>query len=449
MNGDTIEAIVLGSSGEYETRVNILDFGQSQCDCPYDDYCKHMVAVVYATAQEDIQRPQMGGMKAEVTPDHLVRGLSELHQEQLLKVLELSLQDKPEWASHLHLWLDRWKSGQSLRENLAEMDVQETLVYFRDRVAEVIAEAETMFKFEQWEPEPRYNRRYDRWRDPDDEEGVWDYQEGVKHIQHWCDELEETAKGTTVMSALLGLGITLVAVSAWTSRNPEEVEIELTDAVTSCEVALERTAVKLHHQLTVQPDLRKSVVHFTNWIAEQGSDMLDLGDWTQVLSACLLDGQHLRQFKEHLLRTNPNFLHSTELYQPVVQIEVADRHYNETGRYLVDWWCNLAYVTARLKKRSVPLNHHRPSAAAPHVVWPGTLPPNINMTRRLTTASWPSGSVIILAEKTMSGYRVSTRRATWVRKHPAEVAERISRCGAMADHAPRHMAKRWPPPTMA
>lgn len=72
------------------------------------------------------------------------------------------------------------------------MDVQETLVYFRDRVAEVIAEAETMFKFEQWEPEPRYNRRYDRWRDPDDEEGVWDYQEGVKHIQHWCDELEET-----------------------------------------------------------------------------------------------------------------------------------------------------------------------------------------------------------------------------------------------------------------
>jgi len=75
----------------------------------------------------------------------------------------------------------------------------------------------------------------------------------------------------------------------------------------------------------------------------------DVEDWTHVLSACLLDGQHLRQFKEQLLQTNPGFLQSVELYQSAEESRASLRLYNDHGKSLVDWWCNLCLVHGEIE----------------------------------------------------------------------------------------------------
>lgn len=129
--------------------------------------------------------------------------------------------------------------------------------------------------------------------------------------------MEATAQeaGAGILPALVGLGMTLVSVANWTNKFPDEAKAELTEATTTCAASLEKTVQKMRNQLVLQPDLRQSVIQFTNCIARQCMNMLDVEDWTHVLSACLLDGQHLRQFKEQLLQTNPGFLQSVELYQ--------------------------------------------------------------------------------------------------------------------------------------
>ncbi|WAH36802.1 tetratricopeptide repeat protein [Alicyclobacillus dauci] len=166
---------------------------------------------------------------------------------------------------------------------------------------------------------------------------------GVKHIAYWCRQLEEVAQEAeaSVVPAVIGLSITLVSVSNWTNRFPEEAGVQLKDAPTTCEASLRRIVQKMRNSLVVEPDRCRSVIQFTNWIAGKCAHMLDLDEWTPVLSVCILDGEHLRQFKERMLRENPKFLQSPELYQPAEYGKLSLRLYNEHGKYLVDWWCTL------------------------------------------------------------------------------------------------------------
>ncbi|HDR4371140.1 TPA: SWIM zinc finger family protein [Bacillus cereus] len=40
-------AFVTGNAGNYEVVIDLEDFSESNCECPYENYCKHMAAVVY------------------------------------------------------------------------------------------------------------------------------------------------------------------------------------------------------------------------------------------------------------------------------------------------------------------------------------------------------------------------------------------------------------------
>lgn len=40
-------AFVTGNAGNYEVIIDLEDFAESSCECPYENYCKHMAAVVY------------------------------------------------------------------------------------------------------------------------------------------------------------------------------------------------------------------------------------------------------------------------------------------------------------------------------------------------------------------------------------------------------------------
>ena len=40
-------AFVTGNAGNYEVIIDLEDFAESSCECPYENLCKHMAAVVY------------------------------------------------------------------------------------------------------------------------------------------------------------------------------------------------------------------------------------------------------------------------------------------------------------------------------------------------------------------------------------------------------------------
>ncbi|WP_088350130.1 SWIM zinc finger family protein [Bacillus cereus] len=62
----------------YEVVIDLEDFSESNCECPYENYCKHMAAVVY-----DMQDAGESKVKEK---------LKDLEKEELLTVLNRLLQ---------------------------------------------------------------------------------------------------------------------------------------------------------------------------------------------------------------------------------------------------------------------------------------------------------------------------------------------------------------------
>ncbi|AKE17642.1 SWIM zinc finger family protein [Bacillus cereus] len=71
-------AFVTGNSGNYEVVIDLEDFSESNCECPYENYCKHMAAVVY-----DMQGAGESAVKEK---------LKDLEKEELLILLNRLLQ---------------------------------------------------------------------------------------------------------------------------------------------------------------------------------------------------------------------------------------------------------------------------------------------------------------------------------------------------------------------
>ncbi|MBK5471906.1 MULTISPECIES: SWIM zinc finger family protein [Bacillus] len=60
-------AFVTGNAGNYEVIIDLEDFAESSCECPYENYCKHMAAVVYEIqgAGESTVKEQLKGLERE------------------------------------------------------------------------------------------------------------------------------------------------------------------------------------------------------------------------------------------------------------------------------------------------------------------------------------------------------------------------------------------------
>ncbi|MED0961101.1 hypothetical protein COJ48_18225 [Bacillus cereus] len=60
-------AFVTGNAGNYEVIIDLEDFTESSCECPYENYCKHMAAVVYEIqgAGESTVKEQLTGLEKE------------------------------------------------------------------------------------------------------------------------------------------------------------------------------------------------------------------------------------------------------------------------------------------------------------------------------------------------------------------------------------------------
>ncbi|MFP3376537.1 SWIM zinc finger family protein [Bacillus sp. SIMBA_069] len=78
IHNNKVFAFVTGNAGNYEVVIELENFSESSCECPYENYCKHMAAVVY-----DIQGAGESTVKEK---------LKDLEKEELLTVLNRLLQ---------------------------------------------------------------------------------------------------------------------------------------------------------------------------------------------------------------------------------------------------------------------------------------------------------------------------------------------------------------------
>lgn len=78
VHDNKVFAFVTGNARNYEVVIDLEDFAESSCECPYENYCKHMAAVVY-----DIQGAGESTVKEK---------LNGLEKEELLTVLNRLLQ---------------------------------------------------------------------------------------------------------------------------------------------------------------------------------------------------------------------------------------------------------------------------------------------------------------------------------------------------------------------
>ncbi len=78
VHDNKVFAFVTGNGGNYEVVIDLEDFAESSCECPYENYCKHMAAVVY-----DIQGAGESTVKEQ---------LKGLEKDELLTVLNRLLQ---------------------------------------------------------------------------------------------------------------------------------------------------------------------------------------------------------------------------------------------------------------------------------------------------------------------------------------------------------------------
>lgn len=60
-------AFVTGNAGNYEVIIDLEDFAESSHECPYENYCKHMAAVVYEIqgTGESTVKEQLKGLEKE------------------------------------------------------------------------------------------------------------------------------------------------------------------------------------------------------------------------------------------------------------------------------------------------------------------------------------------------------------------------------------------------
>jgi len=164
IRGPWIHATVLGNYGDYDVRVHIPDFSKSRCNCPYDDYCKHMAAVVYyITGEYAGESDYMGNAwdpcvsaagdpcrcaadmdVQQRTGDDLDRRLESMDKEELLQTMKQLLETNPSLRETVSLVLIERDQTASMRsDHVCRMGLQSSVAYYQENLPAVLKECES------------------------------------------------------------------------------------------------------------------------------------------------------------------------------------------------------------------------------------------------------------------------------------------------------------------
>lgn len=339
INDPWITASVLGQYGDYEVKVHMDDFGRSSCDCPYDDYCKHMAAVVFAVTENDNKEQGCDEEDGDtVSPaasqknDDVQSRLQKLDKEELLQVLTELMNAETLARQAIRLILNEKERTVTLHSReVQRMGLYTSLDFYERTTLLILQECEGLFK----EPEndgydevPQYNRyRYDDCYD----ESEWDFSAGLERLNRYGEELLNSIEPAHYISGTVGLLIAVRKLAAWFEKyDEEEYGYDLVDGCHEFESYLGEALARVHGYCKTDPEADVFIRELLEWIVKQCEDVEELLDWTAILSYCVGGKKHFRNLHEQVLLLDPAF-------------PTGLRNANEQIRKeLIHWWVELA-----------------------------------------------------------------------------------------------------------
>ena len=376
IDDDRILAHVTGEGGNYSVRVNRRILAESECDCPYEHLCKHIVAVVYAlenapdSGDDDDsghdrdsgidfgnidRRAGLGGGRDAVAkskvaspddtaPGSLLSKLSGLPRESVLEILTLAIERDPGVKGTLLRALLAWRQGDTIdgangdanRDTIdgaiasgaAELpNCQAAAVYFGPQIEERLSECGDLFKRREYEHDS-YDWR--GWDQDDEETGEWDYSEAQEHLLQWYESLAELVRGERPIPGLAGLAMTHLAAEDWVADTGMLEGYERDTFLEECQSVYDHAFDLAIERAATEPGYHDALYQFADWVLSQCESVANLSSWTRALSTAIIDRKHLQAIRGAIAGKWPEFL-----TDPLLTDGPGP---NETGRYLHHWW---------------------------------------------------------------------------------------------------------------
>ncbi len=377
IDDDRILAHVTGEGGNYSVRVSRRILAESECDCPYEDLCKHIVAVVYALENApdfgddydsghdrdsgiddgniDRRAGLVGGGRDAVAkskvaspddtaPGSLMSKLSGLPRESVLEILTLAIERDPGVKGTLLRALLAWRQGDTIdgangdtngdamegaiASDGAELpNCQAAAIYFGPQIEERLSECVDLFKRREYE---RDSYDWRGWDQDDEETGEWDYSEAQEHLLDWYESLAELVRGGRPIPGLSGLAMTHLAAEDWMADTGMLEDYERDTFLEECQSVYDHAFDLAIERAATNPVYRDVLYQFADWVLSQCESVANLSSWTRVLSTAIIDRKHLQAIRGAIAGKWPEFL-----TDPLLTDGLGP---NETGRYLHHWW---------------------------------------------------------------------------------------------------------------
>jgi len=348
-----IHATVLGNYGDYKVQVHMTDFSKSRCGCPYDDYCKHMAAVVYYVTRECAEQPDCdepagfsrAGASDEADtsetleqqpvrqPDNdLQQLLRNMEKDDLLETITRLVEIEPSTEGTLRLILTERERNVNLHsDRIRRMGLYSSLAYYQKEFPAILKQCESLFS--EIETSDEYDDNsygYGRYYDDYTNMTEWDFTKGLEILHRYGEELLKLVTVEHYISGTVGLLVAAIELEDWIAKYDDEYgESELVDFCSEFEdylwEALERVREYQLHDQQAQTFLQELI----DWIVFQCKKLDDLSAWISVLNNCIPDKRYLWHLKERIIKLDKDFLQSTRL---------ADEKHRSI---LVSWWVEL------------------------------------------------------------------------------------------------------------
>lgn len=350
-----VRAEVSGNYGDYTVKVHANDFSKSRCDCPYEDYCKHMAAVVYYVSQEFSEPAddhdiagilptalQVSSNAAQANPGHLSSSradkqleerLSSLEQKELYGILQQLMETVPSLRETIRLILiERERASALNADKVRHLQLYSALAYFQKEVPVILKECEALFVKNEAnsEEDDDWEDRY-RYGDEEEEQVEWDFAEGVERLLRLGQQLLGQVAFSHYISGTVGLLTAVVGLEDWIDRYDDEYcGSELTDGCSEFENYLWEALERVNIYRIQDPEAQTFLRELVEWIVQQCGKLDDLLNWTTILAHCTADLPSLWHLKERIVRLEEDFLQSANFDD--------ERHRG----ILVHWWVELS-----------------------------------------------------------------------------------------------------------
>lgn len=354
INEPWVHATVLGNYGDYKVQVHLTDFSKSRCSCPYDDYCKHMAAVVYYAARECAEHPDYsepagihfrcgsGEAGAGVTetfirrpnrqPDDVLhQRMKSMGNDDLLKTISRLMEIEPSTRETIQLILiERERTANLRSDRVRRMGLYKSLAYYQKKFPAILKQCDSLFTVIETDDDRYDNDRYESCYDDDyPSMTVWDFTKGLEILNRYAQELLKMVTAEHYISGTVGLLVAVIELEGWSDKYNNYGDSKLSDACSEIEVCLWKALERVGKYQLHDPLAQTFLLELIDWIIQQCKQPGDLLAWTSILDHCIPEPRYLWHLKEQITKLDKDFFQSARLQN------------EKQRRTLASWWVEL------------------------------------------------------------------------------------------------------------